>query len=135
MMLSPEWRETFYAPTTLYRLGGSREAGVSIDPCDPRDRRGNDLSESDLIEEDASIFQYKVEIGADGTGQGYARWLHEKHRYTMVFKFLSRLLGPENAYTALPPLVRADFARLRDDDVSVTLMSMRNRCPSARCRH
>jgi hypothetical protein len=109
MWLPPDWKQTFFAPTTTYRLSGSRGGGISLDLGDPRDRRSNDLTESDLIEEDASIFQYKVEIGAEGTGEGYYRWLHEKYRYTMAFKFLSRLLGRENAYIALPPLVRTAF--------------------------
>jgi hypothetical protein len=68
----------------------------------------NDLSEVDLLEDSASIFQYKAEIGGESSAAGYLRWLEEgRHRYRRTFNFLSTFFSPEDAYVALPCLVMA----------------------------
>ena len=71
------------------------------------------LTESDLIEEDAQIFQYRVEIGSRGNGAAYRRWLRERPRYSLVYNLLTRYLGVEPAYRLLPLLVRLAFATTR----------------------
>lgn len=110
LVLSDDWLDTLFAATMLLRLTLEENGSVSIAAADPADRRPNDLTETDLLEEDASIFQYKVEIGGPGTGAAYSRWLRERGRYTMTFRFLSRALGEEAAYQGLPALVRASFS-------------------------
>lgn len=108
--LANEWQTTLFAPTSLYRLVIDELGQLKLSPGRLNDRRSNDLTENDLLEEDASIFQYKVEIGGPGSGSSYRRWLREQRRNTMVFNFLTRQLGLENAYLALPPLVHAAFS-------------------------
>ncbi len=112
LSLPDDWLATLRAPTRSYRVSIDEQGQCDIRLADPQDRRANDLTENDLLEEDASIFQYKVEIGALGTGTGYKRWNREsqRRRYTMAFNFLSRLLGVDNAYLALPALVRVAFS-------------------------
>ncbi len=69
-----------------------------------------DISEAQLLEEDASIFQYRVEIGAAGTGAGYQQWLWERSRYRVVFDYLRTLFGDsDRAVALLPILVRAAY--------------------------
>ncbi len=103
------WREVLEAGTQVYRINIDPLGKYQIEPANTSLPRPSDLSETQLIEEDASIFQYKAEIGGAGTGKGYKQWLKERRRYTMAFKFLERLLGVENAYIAFQPLVRACF--------------------------
>lgn len=82
------------------------------------------LSEHDLIEEDASILQYKVEIGAPGNGAGYRRWLAEGKHYERAFSLLSRHLGSDDfAYQMLPSMVRAAFRVTRPLDAFATLLA------------
>jgi hypothetical protein len=73
----------------------------------------NALTELDLIEEDAQIFQYRVEIGSRGNGKAYRRWLIEQPRYSRAFNFLSRVFDDEIAYRMLPVLCRAAFRTTR----------------------
>jgi hypothetical protein len=103
------WWSTIQMPTQPWRFWVDDQLVVQAAVADRSDRRRNEIAETDLLEEDASIFQYKVEIGADGSGQGYRRWLSEQHRYRSCFKFLVGLLGVEEAYVALPGIVRACF--------------------------
>ena len=121
--LQQDWRSLLYGPTTLIYRIGVRENGLSLERGDPQDRRPNDITETDVLEEEISIFQYKVEIDAEGTGAGYGRWLQERGRYTMVFKFLARLLGPESAYVALPALARVAFSTTWPVNTFATLLA------------
>lgn len=107
--LSPELEFTLLAPIKPYRISIGDKGELNFSEGDSHDIRSNDLTETQLIEEDASIFQYKTEIGGPGTGKGYYRYLQERGRYTMAFKFLANMIGVDNAYIALPPLVRAAF--------------------------
>ena len=83
---------------------------VVTDPS--RHRRGT-LTELDIIEEDAQIFQYRVEIGSRGNGKAYRRWLLEQSRYSLAFNILARHIGDNAAYRALPLLVRTAFKTTR----------------------
>jgi hypothetical protein len=107
--LPEEWQKTLMAPTRLYQMNINQSGDLHILPGNPIERGRSDLTENDLLEEDASIFQYKVEIGRQGNGFAYRKWLREQSRYTMTFNFLARLVGEENAYLALPPLVQTSF--------------------------
>jgi hypothetical protein len=121
--LTEDWWSLLHAPSELiYRIVVEPE-GFRLNTGDPHDRRPNDLTETDILEEEISIFQYKVEIDSEGTGAGYLRWLRERSRYTMVFKLLARLLGPESAYVALPALARVSFATTWPVNTFVTLLA------------
>jgi hypothetical protein len=108
--LPPDLNATLHAPVYLYR--------IEIDGYAARVLPGNvehpsvyDITETDLLEADASIFQYKVEIGGPGKARSYLRWLREPGRSSMVFKLVARHLGnAESAYIAVPVLVRAAFS-------------------------
>jgi hypothetical protein len=65
------------------------------------------ITAGDLMEDGATIFQYRAEIGSDGTAKSYRRWLNERYRYSQTFDFVSEVLGPEDAYVALPAIVMA----------------------------
>lgn len=67
------------------------------------------ISGGDLLEDGASIFQYRAEIGADGTAKSYRRWLGERYRYSSTFDLVSEALDPEDAYVALPAIVMAAY--------------------------
>jgi hypothetical protein len=71
----------------------------------------NDLSETDLLEDAASIMQYKAEVGSQSSVNAYRRWLRERgrHRYSRTFDFVAKLLSPADAYVALPPLVMSAY--------------------------
>ena len=77
-----------------------------------RPRRGV-LQELDLVEEDATVFQYRVEIGSRGTGHGYRRWLSERARYSSVFSFLSTFATDDQALALLPVFARIALRTLR----------------------
>src|SRR5262249_505079 len=84
------------------------DKAVKMDAVAHRATRGV-LSEKDLIEEDATIFQYRVEVGGRGSGQSYRRWLAESSHYSSVFSFLSQYMSDDEAFELLPPFVRASF--------------------------
>lgn len=73
-----------------------------------------------------SVSLQKAEIGAEGTGKGYRRWIREpqRPRYSTTFNFLARVLGEENAYVALPALVRAAFCTTHPLEVFASLVAM-----------
>ena len=73
----------------------------------------NTLTERDLIEEDAQLFQYRVEIGSRSNGRAYSRWLTESSRYSRAFATLRRHVGEDIAYRALHPLVKQAFQTTR----------------------
>jgi hypothetical protein len=121
--LPDEWRGTWAIPVTPHTIEmtdtGARIRRLARDER----RRPNDLTENDLLEDAACVFQYKVEIGAPGTGASYSQWLRERRRYTMTFKFLSRLLGQDCAFASLPALVREAFSTNRPLQAFATLVS------------
>jgi len=104
------WVEGLVMPTIPVRLSVNEDGEPAAEPATARTRRG-DLSEADLLEDSASIFQYKAEIGSEGSVDGYRRWLGEgrKYLYAKTFDFLSALLTPADAYIALSPLVMAAY--------------------------
>jgi hypothetical protein len=99
---------------------GENRSGPAPEGDQPRP---NNLTENDLLEDDACVFQYKAEIAGPGTGAGYARWLRERRRYTMTFKLLERMLGEESAFIALPALVRAAFSTTQPMSVFAALLA------------
>lgn len=107
---SEEWKTTIDMPVLFYRILIDENGKVKLTQGDSSFPLETDLTESHLLEEDASVFQYKVEIGSEGTGSSYRQWLKERSRYTMVFRYLRSILGEENAYVALQPLVRTAFS-------------------------
>jgi len=123
MYLDRESVETWTIPTIRYRIAVA-DGKVNQTFANPGEIGPNILSEADLLEEDASVFQYRTEIGVIGTGAGYSRWLKEKTRYTMTFNLLRRVLGPEDAFLALCPLVRAAYSTTWPMTSFVALLSM-----------
>ncbi|GAA4605243.1 hypothetical protein BJY16_005311 [Actinoplanes octamycinicus] len=89
------------------------EDGVAIEPVDPGLIARGVVTELDLLEEDAQIFQYRAEIGARGNGRSYRRWSRERPRYERLFLLCARHLGTEPAYRALPVFVRLAFRTTR----------------------
>lgn len=77
----------------------------SVEPSESRWPMPNDLSEVDLLEGSASICEFKVSVGGDGSSKQYEEWLGERYRYPKVFRYVAKLLSPEDAYVALPGLV------------------------------
>lgn len=89
------------------------EDGIATQAVPGRATGRNTLTELDLIEEDAQLFQYRVEIGSRGNGRAYSRWLIEAPRYNRAFSTLRRHLGEDAAYRALHPLVKVAFRTTR----------------------
>lgn len=71
------------------------------------------LTERDLIEEDATIFQYRAEISGRGIGRAYRNWLRERPRYSRLFNFLAIHFGDDSALRLLPIMVRVAFRTTR----------------------
>ncbi len=87
-----------------------------------RPRRGV-LQELDLVEEDATVFQYRVEVGSRGTGHGYRRWLAERARYSAVFAFLSTFATDDQALALLPVFARISLRTLRPLEALAALLT------------
>jgi hypothetical protein len=86
---------------------------VQVQPATPgRVRRGT-VSENDLVEEDASIVQYRIETGGWGSGADYRRWISRRSSYTAVFSFLTRYVSDETAYALIPIAARLAFRTTR----------------------
>lgn len=71
------------------------------------------LTERDLLEEDATVFQYRAEISARGSGRSYRNWLRERPRYSRLFSFLATHVGDDAALRLLPILVRIAYRTTR----------------------
>lgn len=100
--------EAIPARLTPTDVGIAMSAGTDLQP-----RRGM-LRELDLVEEDATVFQYRVEVGSRGTGPGYRQWLTEKPRYSALFAFLADLFGDDDhALQLIPVICRVCFATTR----------------------
>ena len=112
--ISESWRNTLTYPSMVIGLDIENERLKPVLNRDPSDLRAIDFTITDLIEEATSIFEFKVEIDAEGDGQSYQKWLRtrkiaKKTTYSNVFRLLSKLMGNESAYIALPALVYASF--------------------------
>jgi len=71
------------------------------------------LTERDLIEGDATVFQYRAEISARGLGRAFRNWLRERPRYSRLFSFLAIHFGDDAALRLLPIMVRVAFRATR----------------------
>jgi hypothetical protein len=108
--LDEEFAVSLAMDDTMFRLGFEQAPLVTLELLEDRGSQGrNDLCENHLLEDDVSIFEFKVTRGEYSDGEEYARWLRRGGHYTNVFKLLSRLLGVREAYHALPALVRAAY--------------------------
>jgi len=80
------------------------------------------LTERDLLEEDATIFQYRAEISGPGLGRAYRNWLRERPRYSRLFAFLALHFGSDDsALRLLPVMVRAAFSTTRPLESFLTI--------------
>jgi len=108
--LPAPWRNTITYPSMVHCFDIDDNGFLSPTERDITDLRPNDLTLTDLIEDATSIFEYKVQIGAVGTGEGYRKWIRSGNKvYANTFRLLAKLLGVNDAYVALPPLVQLAF--------------------------
>jgi hypothetical protein len=125
--LTPErsWTEELAWPTVPVRIS-VREDGAADAKAATGRPMPNDISETDLLEDSASVFQYKAEIGGEGSVEGYRRWLAEgrKYLYAKTFEFLAATLSPADAYVALAPLVMAAFGTVLPVHTFVSLLAI-----------
>jgi hypothetical protein len=89
------------------------ENGLRLTPVPPGTVRRGVMTERDLIEEDATVFQYRAEIAGRGRGAPYRNWLRERPRYSRLFSFLAQQLGDDRALRTLPMLVRVAYRTTR----------------------
>jgi hypothetical protein len=87
--------------------------GIRLAPLPSRRPRRGVLQELDLVEEDATVFQFRVEVGSRGSGHGYRRWLAERARYSALFSFLSTFATDDQALALLPVFARVALRTLR----------------------
>lgn len=121
--MDSEWEFSTMLSTIPFRTvveeGGVRTEGVLSNVG-----RGI-LTERDLLEEDATIFQYRAEISGQGLGRAYRNWLRERPRYSRVFAFLARHLGKDDAaLRLLPVMARAAFRTTRPLDSFLMLFGV-----------
>lgn len=110
--LDERWRLSSMLGTIGFRADVA-EDGVKLSPVESGIVARGTLTERDLIEEDATVFQYRAEIAGRGTGKAYRNWLRERPRYTRLFAFLARHFGDDGALRALPVLVRVAYRTTR----------------------
>jgi len=107
-----EWRSLITSPAMVHpiRCIGGR---VVIDAHDPdlKYLHPFDMTELDLVENFASVFEYKCRIHGHGDGSGYATWLADpaNKAYSNVFWFLADLWDEDFAYRLLPAIVQVSF--------------------------
>jgi hypothetical protein len=105
---SEPWGTELILPTHRVRISISDEGMPELEDPGEDWPQWNDVSEVDLLEDSALIFQYKAEIGSHGQVGGYRRWLQQSQgRSARVFNFLTKYMPAADAYVALPPLVMA----------------------------
>lgn len=103
-------RNTIVSSTMVWRFKVDDRRLVLV-PSDPQVVGRFDFTQVELIEEATSIFQYKMQIGAEGDARGYNRWLRlQPVTYSNLYRLMAQLLGDEAAYIALPALVQAAFS-------------------------
>lgn len=112
MQLDPEWELSHLIGTWPVRLTFGADSIETRSVPQGSLRRGV-ISEHDLVEEDATIFQFRAEIGARGTGLAYRNWLHETRGYSRIFSILSRQCGDDAALNMIPMLSRIAFHTTR----------------------
>ena len=110
-VMDERWRMSDLLATAGIRPVVGR-TGMELQVVEDRVGRGI-LTERDLLEEDATVFQYRAEIAARGSGRAYRNWLRESPRYSRVFVFLARHFGDEAALRLLPILARVAFRTTR----------------------
>lgn len=115
LVIHEDWSDTIKYYSMIIGLDIVDGKLVPILDRNPNEVRPTDFTITDLLEEATSIFEFKVEIGRDGDGQSYYQWIRSrklsgKTTYSNIFYLLSRLMGKEGAYVALPALVQASFS-------------------------
>src|SRR5262249_1119818 len=107
-----EWQMSRLFSTVPVRLRFTDD-GVATEPVLHGGLRRGLIAEHDLVEEDATIFQYRALIGARGTGAGYRNWLRETRGYSHLFSILANRFGDDAALNMLPMLTRIAFHTTR----------------------
>lgn len=112
--LSDKMHNTLTYPSMVHGIDITEDKKLILVDRELSDLQVTDITLTDLIEDATSIFQYKVEKGEEGNGKDYRRWIKEQklkdiNVYSNVFQLLSKVIGDESAYIALPPLVQASF--------------------------
>lgn len=97
---------------------------VRVSPAEPgRIQRGT-VSENDLVEEEASVVQYRVEVGGWGSGSDYRRWISRRSNYTAVFSLLARHVCDDTAYALIPMAARLGLRTTRPLEVLGLLLGL-----------
>jgi hypothetical protein len=104
----PEWRDSQILDRLSVRVT-FEDSGSQLEVLPEGVIARGSITERDIVEQAAQIFQYQAEIGSRGNAMGYSRWLREPGRYTLAFGLVARQLGAENAYRMLPVLTRVAF--------------------------
>ncbi len=111
--LDPDVFEMINSPAMVHVMRRTSQ-GVDIDEREPdlEHPSPNDLTAIDLLEDFASIFEYKCRIQGPGEGDKYAKWLCDpaNKAYSNVFWFLADLWDVDFAYRLLPAIVQASFS-------------------------
>src|SRR5215472_5737556 len=103
-------RNTITSSTMLWRFQVENGQLVLV-AGDPSRRGRYDFTHVDLLEEATGIFQYRLQVGGEGTGYRYRQWLRStRSTYSNIYRLFAQLLGEEAAYVALPPLVQVAFS-------------------------
>jgi hypothetical protein len=110
--LKQEWRGLITSPAMVHPIRYV-DGRINFDERDPDLKYPHpfDMTELDLIENFASIFEYKCRIREQGHGRDYAAWLSNptNKAYSNVFWFLADLWDPDFAYRLLPAIVQVSF--------------------------
>ncbi len=110
--LDQPWRDTLMAPTRTMAVQVANDTLVLHEETADESASPSAwaLSETGLLEASTSIFEFQALAGASGDAAGYQRWLNvSRSRYSSVFRLLSQFWDADEAYAALPSLVRAAF--------------------------
>lgn len=110
--IPPVWRDTILSASMVMGLEIEDGQLRPVLDRDPPPIRPGDFTITDLTEEATTIFEFKVRIGGEGDGEAYHQWIREqklagRSPYCNLFRFLSKLIGKNGAYIALPALVQA----------------------------
>jgi hypothetical protein len=105
--------ETITNSSMVHPLRRTPLGGIGFDEEDPDPLHPSpyDLTALDLIEDFASLFEYKCRIAAEGNGEDYATWVSNPDNkvYATVFWFLADLWNTQFAYRLAPALIQASF--------------------------
>jgi hypothetical protein len=107
----PEYADSRELETVAVRITVEGE-GLRYRPVLSTRLRGV-LTEQDLVEEDATVAEYRIEIGGSGNGASYRHWLTERPHYQRTFSLLSQHMSDDAALLVLPILVRVAFQTTR----------------------